>query len=160
MGKLRDGARSVQRTIKNNFLDSNKQEAIDILLLNSYVGELGWKTRALLSPLDALGTLIIYAKFCSISIYAKFVALLLLHVIILLFILLISNCLAPLPIRRGLCNRWLDFTKREKLRVCVGTWNVNGGKHIRSVALKNQSLHDWLLNAPGRSPKGTEHVRI
>ena len=47
----------------------------------------------------------------------------------------------------------------DKLRVCIGTWNVNGGKHIRSVALKNQSLHDWLLDAPLRSQQGIEHVR-
>ena len=45
----------MQRTIQNNFLDNNKQEAIDILLLSGYVGELGWKTRALLSTSDALG---------------------------------------------------------------------------------------------------------
>lgn len=109
VGKFRDGARSVQRTIQNNFLDNNKQEAIDILLLSGYVGELGWKTRALLSTSDAL---------------------------------------ASLPLRKALCDRWQDFTVKEKLRVCIGTWNVNGGKHVRSIALKNHSMHDWLLDAP------------
>uniref|UniRef100_A0A3Q3DEE9 Synaptojanin-1 n=1 Tax=Hippocampus comes TaxID=109280 RepID=A0A3Q3DEE9_HIPCM len=34
-GKLKDGARSVTRTIQNNFFDSSKQEAIDILRLGS-----------------------------------------------------------------------------------------------------------------------------
>lgn len=52
---MKDGARSVQRTIKNNFLDASKQEAIDMLLLNGYMGELGWRTKALLSPMEALG---------------------------------------------------------------------------------------------------------
>ena len=54
--QLKDGARSVQRTIQNNFMDANKQEAIDMLLLsNGYTGELGQKARALLEPADALG---------------------------------------------------------------------------------------------------------
>lgn len=49
MNKLRDGARSVHRTIVNNFLDGSKQEAIDMLLLgNTFVGELGERARALL----------------------------------------------------------------------------------------------------------------
>ena len=40
---------SVRRTIKNNFFDGSKQEAIDILLLgNTFVGELGDRARALL----------------------------------------------------------------------------------------------------------------
>ncbi len=48
-GKLRDGARSVTRTIQNNFFDGSKQEAIDILLLgNSLVGDLADKAGALL----------------------------------------------------------------------------------------------------------------
>ncbi len=42
--------------------------------------------------------------------------------------------------------------------MCIGTWNVNGGKHIRSVAMKNMSLHDWLLDAPLRSQQEKEHV--
>ncbi len=52
---MRDSVRSVQRTFKNNFMDSSKQEAIDVLLLNGYQGELGWRTRALLSSADSLG---------------------------------------------------------------------------------------------------------
>jgi phosphatidylinositol-bisphosphatase len=39
----------VRRTIRNNFFDGSKQEAIDILLLgNTFVGELGDRARALL----------------------------------------------------------------------------------------------------------------
>ena len=39
----------MQRTIRSNFLDSNKQEAIDMLLLgNAYSGELGRHSKAFL----------------------------------------------------------------------------------------------------------------
>lgn len=109
--KLRDGARSVQRTILSNFLDSSKQEAIEMLLFgNAFSGELGQKVRALLALPDAL---------------------------------------APVPFKQAMVDRWYHYTVPEKLRVCIGTWNVNGGKHIRSVALrKDQSMHDWLLDAP------------
>ena len=56
ISQLKDGARSVQRTILNNFLDNTKQEAIDMLLhSNSYSGELGLKAKALLDATDALG---------------------------------------------------------------------------------------------------------
>ena len=55
--QLKGGARSVKRTIKNNFMDSNKQEAINMLLLsNAYSGELGHKSRALLDQSDALSS--------------------------------------------------------------------------------------------------------
>lgn len=47
--KLRDGARSVKRAIRSNFLDGSKQEAIDMLLLgNTFSGDLGERARALL----------------------------------------------------------------------------------------------------------------
>ena len=56
ISQLKDGARSVQRTILNNFMDNTKQEAIDMLLhSNSYSGELGLKAKALLDATDALG---------------------------------------------------------------------------------------------------------
>ena len=56
ISQLKDGARSVQRTILNNFMDNTKQEAIDMLLhSNSYSGELGLKAKALLDAADALG---------------------------------------------------------------------------------------------------------
>jgi len=108
--KFKDGARSVQRTILNNFMDNTKQEAIDMLLVsNAYSGELGQRAKMLLEASDAL---------------------------------------APIPLKQKVCDRWSDFTMPEKLRVCIGTWNVNGGRHIRSIALKNQSMHDWLLDGP------------
>ena len=54
--KLKDGARSVQRTILNNFLDKSKNEAIEMLLLcNARSGDLGQKAVALLDSADILG---------------------------------------------------------------------------------------------------------
>ncbi|XP_022193841.2 synaptojanin-1 [Nilaparvata lugens] len=47
-----------------------------------------------------------------------------------------------------------DYLKSSKMRVSVGTYNVNGGKHFRSVVYKDQSLTDWLLDAP--SLNGTQ----
>lgn len=119
-------------------MDSSKQEAIDILLLNGYVGEIGLQTRALLSTSDLLGT------FVPLTVH----------------ILILCQLLAPLPLRRGLTERWQEYTIREKLRVCIGTWNVNGGKHIRSIALKNHSMHDWLLDAPILAGKAEIAVSI
>jgi len=38
-----------------------------------------------------------------------------------------------------------EFIELEKVRVAVGTWNVNGGKQLRSPACKDQTLTDWLF---------------
>lgn len=55
-GKLKDGARSVSRTIQNNFFDSSKQEAIDILRLGSTLNsDLADKARALLTTSSLYG---------------------------------------------------------------------------------------------------------
>ena len=40
----------------------------------------------------------------------------------------------------------------------MGTWNVNGGRHIRSIALRHQSMHDWLLDGPMLAGAVKEHV--
>ncbi|KAJ8792340.1 hypothetical protein J1605_019896 [Eschrichtius robustus] len=57
-GKLKDGARSVSRTIQNNFFDSSKQEAIDVLLLgNTLNSDLADKARALLTTGSLRGML-------------------------------------------------------------------------------------------------------
>ena len=54
--KLKDGARSVQRTILNNFMDKSKNEAIEMLLsCNARSGDLGQKAVALLENEDILG---------------------------------------------------------------------------------------------------------
>ena len=63
-----------------------------------------------------------------------------------------------MPFKKGVCDRWGQFTSAEKVRVCIGTWNVNGGRHVRSIALKNQSTTDWLLDGPTLSGVAKEHV--
>ncbi|XP_078514530.1 synaptojanin-1 isoform X3 [Lissotriton helveticus] len=109
-GKLKDGARSVTRTIQNNFFDSSKQEAIDVLLLgNTLNSDLADKARALLT----------------------------------------TGCLHASPrVLKSMCENYSKYSKPKKLRVCAGTWNVNGGKQFRSIAFRNQTLNDWLLDAP------------
>ena len=61
-----DAARSATRTIQNNFLDSSKQEAIDVLLIgNTLRGELADKARALLTTRSLHGE---YCKLQAIDI--------------------------------------------------------------------------------------------
>lgn len=61
-------------------------------------------------------------------------------------ILLPQNMLhAPTTILREMCKRYNEYVQPKNLRIQVGTYNVNGGKHFRSVALKD-SLCDWLLD--------------
>ncbi|XP_074852973.1 synaptojanin-1 isoform X1 [Carettochelys insculpta] len=109
-GKLKDGARSVTRTIQNNFFDSSKQEAIDVLLLgNTLNSDLADKARALLTT---------------------------------------GSLRASVKVLKGMCENFYKYSKPKKIRVCVGTWNVNGGKQFRSIAFKNHTLTDWLLDAP------------
>ncbi|XP_023597071.1 synaptojanin-1 [Trichechus manatus latirostris] len=109
-GKLKDGARSVTRTIQNNFFDSSKQEAIDILLLgNTLNSDLADKARALLTT---------------------------------------GSLRASSKVLKSMCENFYKYSKPKKIRVCVGTWNVNGGKQFRSIAFRNQTLTDWLLDAP------------
>lgn len=109
-GKLKDGARSVSRTIQNNFFDGSKQEAIDILLLGStLMGDIADKASCLLPK---------------------------------------SHLHASPDILKTLCQKESEFTRKSKIRISVGTWNVNGGRHFRSIAYKNESLSDWLLDNP------------
>ncbi|KAM9331874.1 synaptojanin-1 isoform 2-T4 [Pholidichthys leucotaenia] len=111
--KLKDGARSVTRTIQNNFFDSSKQEAIDILRLGSTLNsDLADKARALLTT---------------------------------------SSLYASPRVLLGMCQNHHKYTKPKQIRVCVGTWNVNGGKQFRSIAFRNQTLNDWLLDAPKKA---------
>ncbi|XP_043464476.1 synaptojanin-1 [Leptopilina heterotoma] len=64
-------------------------------------------------------------------------------------LLLPSNMLhAPPSVLREMCKRYNEYVDTMRLRVCVGTYNVNGGKHFRSVVYKDLSLADWLLDAP------------
>ncbi|XP_055082732.1 synaptojanin-1 isoform X5 [Periophthalmus magnuspinnatus] len=117
-GKLKDGARSVTRTIQNNFFDTSKQEAIDILRLGSTLNsDLADKARALLT---------------TSSLYVTEPVL---------------QSASP-RVLLGMCQSYQKYTRPKKIRVCVGTWNVNGGKQFRSIAFRNQTLNDWLLDAP------------
>uniref|UniRef100_A0A7N6F713 phosphoinositide 5-phosphatase n=1 Tax=Anabas testudineus TaxID=64144 RepID=A0A7N6F713_ANATE len=118
--KLKDGARSVTRTIQNNFFDSSKQEAIDILRLGSTLNsDLADKARALLT------TSSLYERFVSAASSGKLLL--------------------------GMCQNYHKYTRPRKIRVSVGTWNVNGGKQFRSIAFRNQTLNDWLLDAPKKA---------
>uniref|UniRef100_A0A3P9P958 Synaptojanin-1 n=1 Tax=Poecilia reticulata TaxID=8081 RepID=A0A3P9P958_POERE len=119
--KLKDGARSVTRTIQNNFFDSSKQEAIDILRLGSTLNsDLADKARALLT---------------TSSLYVTEPVL---------------QSASP-RVLLGMCQSHHKYTKPKQIRVCVGTWNVNGGKQFRSIAFRNQTLNDWLLDAPKKA---------
>ncbi|XP_068145428.1 synaptojanin-1 [Drosophila tropicalis] len=61
-------------------------------------------------------------------------------------ILLPSNMLhAPTTVLRELCKRYTEYVHPRLARVAVGTYNVNGGKHFRSIVFKD-SLADWLLD--------------
>lgn len=56
VGKLKDGARSVSRTIQSNFFDGVKQEAIKLLLVGDvYTEESADKGRMLLDNTALLG---------------------------------------------------------------------------------------------------------
>ncbi|KAK3880880.1 hypothetical protein Pcinc_014656 [Petrolisthes cinctipes] len=58
-----------------------------------------------------------------------------------------SYLYAPISVLRQLCQRSPEYTSPIPLRVAVGTYNVNGGKHFRSLAYKHLSLDDWLLDS-------------
>ncbi|GLV43240.1 Synaptojanin [Carabus blaptoides fortunei] len=63
-------------------------------------------------------------------------------------ILLPYNMLHAPPITlREMCNRYVEYIVPKTARVSVGTYNVNGGKHFRSVAYKDLHLSDWLLDS-------------
>lgn len=53
---------------------------------------------------------------------------------------------ASTEILREMCVRYKDYTHTHPIRIAVGTYNVNGGKHFRSVVYKDVSLSDWLLD--------------
>ncbi|KAJ8918742.1 hypothetical protein NQ315_015062 [Exocentrus adspersus] len=53
---------------------------------------------------------------------------------------------APNHVLREMCKRYTEYTETLPIRVAVGTYNVNGGKHFRSVVFKDIKLSDWLLD--------------
>ena len=76
---------------------------------------------------------------------------------LLLFVLcyfLTTAFLASPSILRDICFQNKKFTTISDVRVSVGTWNVNGGKHFRSIAHKHQTMHDWLLDHHKLAPEG------
>nr|XP_008121699.1 PREDICTED: synaptojanin-2 [Anolis carolinensis] len=110
VGKLKDGARSMSRTIQSNFFDGVKQEAIDLLLTGDfYSEEYADKERMLLDHTAWLMT--------------------------------------P-SILKSMSERQFEFTNFKRIRVAMGTWNVNGGKQFKSNILGTSELTDWLLDSP------------
>lgn len=49
-------------------------------------------------------------------------------------------------ILRRTCDSCEDYLEPKPIRLGIGTYNVNGGKHFRSVVYKDVSLSDWLLD--------------
>ncbi|XP_007484876.2 synaptojanin-2 isoform X2 [Monodelphis domestica] len=110
VGKLKDGARSVSRTIQSNFFDGVKQEAIKLLLVGDvYKDEYADKGRMLLD-----GTALLVTP----------------------------------RILKAMSERQSEFTNFKRVRIAMGTWNVNGGKQFRSNLLGTGELTDWLLDSP------------
>ncbi|XP_021561792.1 synaptojanin-2 isoform X2 [Carlito syrichta] len=110
VGKLKDGARSVSRTIQSNFFDGVKQEAIKLLLVGDVYNE---------EPTDK-GRM-----------------------------LLDNAALLVTPrILKSMTERQSEFTNFRRIRIAMGTWNVNGGKQFRSNLLRTAELTDWLLDSP------------
>ncbi|CAH1997104.1 unnamed protein product [Acanthoscelides obtectus] len=62
---------------------------------------------------------------------------------------------APIPVLRELCRRHCEYTEPLRLRIACATYNVNGGRHFRSVAFKDVKLSDWLLDAHLKDSGGT-----
>ncbi|XP_067398580.1 synaptojanin-2 isoform X1 [Emydura macquarii macquarii] len=110
VGKLKDGARSVSRTIQSNFFDNVKQEAIKLLLMGDFFSEeYADKGRMLMDNTAMLVT--------------------------------------P-SILKAMTEHQFEFTHFNRIRVAMGTWNVNGGKQFRSNILGTSELTDWLLDSP------------
>lgn len=75
-------------------------------------------------------------------------------------ILLPSNILhTSTPVLREMCRRANEFTQPSSIRITIGTYNVNGGKHFRSLAYKDVSLADWLLDCPNSALVNTMNIK-
>ncbi|NXL88744.1 SYNJ2 protein, partial [Alectura lathami] len=110
VGKIKDGARSVSRTIQSNFFDAVKQEAIKLLLMGDFFSEEYADKGKMLMDHTAL--------------------------------------LVTPSILKAMSERQFEFTSFKRVRVAMGTWNVNGGKQFRSNILGTSELTDWLLDSP------------
>ncbi|XP_057383765.1 synaptojanin-2 isoform X3 [Balaenoptera acutorostrata] len=145
VGKLKDGARSVSRTIQSNFFDGVKQEAIKLLLVGDvYTEESADKGRMLLDNQALLGEglpLRLGRRPAALPSRGRW----------------LGGAGLPTPhvipdvtprILRAMSERQAEFTNFKPVRVAVGTWNVNGGKQFRSNLLGTAELAGWLLDAP------------
>jgi hypothetical protein len=55
-----------------------------------------------------------------------------------------------------MCDRYLSYCLTEKLKVVVGTWNVNGGRHFdNTVYSRARPLSDWLVDYRTSVEQGT-----
>ncbi|VUZ46885.1 unnamed protein product [Hymenolepis diminuta] len=104
--------RSATRTIKNNFFDSAKQEAMVALLNSSSLS--GWQR-------------LVAGQFLPRPLH-----------------------FLPQSVLQSILDRNAEFTHRERLKVFVGTWNVNGGRYVRSLAHRDNDIADWLLEKEKR----------
>ncbi|XP_077005469.1 synaptojanin-2 isoform X2 [Tamandua tetradactyla] len=60
-----------------------------------------------------------------------------------------STALLVTPrILKAMSERQSEFTNFKRIRIAMGTWNVNGGKQFRSNLLGTGELTDWLLDSP------------
>ena len=65
----------------------------------------------------------------------------------------------PSPILKPLLERCFEFTFPSSIKVAVGTWNVNGGKHFNSIIYKKSDpLSDWLLDANKNQPNNNKNL--
>ncbi|XP_012859933.1 synaptojanin-2 isoform X1 [Echinops telfairi] len=110
VGKLKDGARSMSRTIQSNFLEGVKQEAVKLLLVGDVCSEESADKGRVLMDNTAL--------------------------------------LVTPRILKAMWERQSEFTNFKRIRIAMGTWNVNGGKQFRSNLLGTAELTDWLLDSP------------
>ena len=65
---------------------------------------------------------------------------------------------APRPLLESLVRKYLDYSEPLPLRVAIGTYNINGGKHFRSIVYKDVSLSDWLLDAHKTKKESGENI--
>ena len=59
-----------------------------------------------------------------------------------------SVCPASAAVMQEMILRHPEYTHAQPARIAIGTWNVNGGKHFRSIAFKHDLITDWLLDLP------------
>lgn len=65
----------------------------------------------------------------------------------------------PVFLLNSLFNRLTEYTDTVPLTFWVGTWNVNGGKNIKTASDKERPIDDWLLDSAGISRKhGTNYL--